>query len=183
MFSKSSSRVGRRVRLSAFTLAEVLVAMGIGVAMLGAVMLSSIELYKNISAGADYRNIHKNARDSLAYLSRDIRSCSNVYSFATDNLALDIVNSSGGISRVQYQLVNQNLTRTETTPPSGGVSTQKTLSDNITSVDFERWTKPGTPATSSANTYEIRVFLTMTNSSPFRSASDLLQTRVCLRNK
>ncbi|MDD2708563.1 MAG: prepilin-type N-terminal cleavage/methylation domain-containing protein [Verrucomicrobiae bacterium] len=170
-----SRRAGRR----AFTLVEVMVAMGIGVAMMGAVTLASIELYKNFSAGINYRNVHENARTSLAYLSRDIRSASNLVNFASNDITMDVVNSGGGVSRVRYQLVSQNLIRTVTV---SGSTLQKQLTDNVTTINFERYTKPGTPATSNANTYEIRVSLVITNSSAFRVASDLLQTRVRLRN-
>ncbi len=165
-----------------FTLVEVMIVMGIGVTMLGMASLSTVELYKAFSGAVDYRNIHENARQSLAYLSRDIRAASNLVSFATSDITLNVVNSTGGLSSVRYQLVNNNLQRTATT---GSVVLTNLLTDNVTLIAFEPWTNPGSPSSTVADTFEIRVSLTVTNTAPFRSvaATDLLQVRALMRNK
>lgn len=168
--------------LFAFTLGEVVVSMGIGMALLGFAALTMVSLYQDFTGAMAYRNIHENARLSLAFLSRDIRSASNLVAFASSDITLNVVNSDGSVGSVRYQLINNNLQRTATT---GAVTVTNMLTDNVTSVNFERWTDPGTPATQNSNTYEIRVELTITNLSNLRviSATDLLQSRALMRNK
>ncbi len=179
MFIKINWR--RKLDQLAMTLLEIMIAMTIGVTMLGMAVASSVELYKNFAAATAYRNIHEDARKSLAFISRDIRSASNVSSFASSAITLQVINSTGAVDTIRYQLINSNLVRSVTTGTS--TFTTNLLTDNVTYVNFERWTNPGAPASDNTDTYEIRASLTVTNSSSFRISSDLLQTRVLMRNK
>ncbi len=158
-----------------------MVAVGIGVTMLGMSTLVTVDLFKDFAAATAYRDVHEQARRSLAYLSRDLRATSNVVSLASSDMTLAVLDATGGVDTVRYSLVNQNLQRTSVA--GGSMMTTNLLTDDVTTVVFDPWTKPGTAATSTANTFEIRVYLTITNTSSFRVASDLLQTRVRLRNK
>lgn len=167
--------------MTAFTLVETMVAAGVGVTMLGMATLVMVDLYKDFAAASAYCRVHEQARRSMAFMSRDLRATSNVVAFSTTDLQLAVLNATGGVSTVRYRLVNQNLQRTSVSGSS--VTTTNLLTDDVTSVVFERWTKPGTLAISTTNTFEIRAYITITNSSSFRVASDLLQTRIRLRNK
>jgi hypothetical protein len=163
----------------AFTLLEIMVGMAIGISLVGMVTISSATLFRDFRAANEYRNIHENARYSLAYLSRDIRCGISCTAFSSNDITLSILGINGTTNTVRYYLSSQNLMRAETI---GGVTTTKQMTDNITNITFERYTNPGAPATTLADTYEIRALFYVTNSNA-RVASDLLQTRVLMRNK
>jgi prepilin-type N-terminal cleavage/methylation domain-containing protein len=167
-------------RMRGFTLVEAMVAMTVGATMIGLATLTSVDLLKSFTAANEYRNIHENARRSLAFMTRDFRSATNLVSFASNDITISILDSTGGIDTVRYYLVSSNLTRRLT---SGGTSTNITLTDHVTSISFERWTNPGQIASNTTNTYELRAYLTITNSGTFRKTTDLLQSRVLMRNK
>lgn len=179
---------------SAMTLVEIMISMTIGVTMIGLTVGTMTELYKNFAAAEAYRNVHKEARRSLAFLTRDIRAATNLVAFSptsgnsANDITFSVLNSMGAVDTVNYKLVANNLQRTAT---SGGVTTTTNLlTENVTTVSFERWTNPGAQATNGtyasqlSKTYEIRVSLQITNNFTFfRTASDLLQARVLMRNK
>ncbi len=169
---------------TAFTLSEMMIASTIAVTVMGLAVASSIGLFKNFIAVENYRNIHDEARRSLALINRDIRASSNLTFTSSNNVTLGVMNSAGTIDTVQYRLQGLFLQRT-ITPAGGGAATTETLTTNITTVTFERWTNPGTLATTDANTYELRVSMMVSNTSAFKAVevSDLLQTRVLMRNK
>ena len=187
LFIKFLSPVACKQR-SAMTLVEMMIAMAVGVTILGMATGTTVELYKNFAAAEAYRNVHKEARRSLEYLSHDIRASSSLSNFVgTSEITLNVLNTTGGTDSVNYKLVGLNLQRTVA---SGGVTfTTNLLTEHVTNIAFERWTNPGIPATNgttaaqSADTYEIRASLFITNTTVFRVSSDLLQTRAKMRNK
>jgi Tfp pilus assembly protein PilW len=181
----------RRFRLAlkqtGFTLVEVMVASTIGMALIGMTILTTTNLYKDLAAANAYRDIHENARKSISVLSRDIRSAVNVNSTDPVNLSMSVVGLTGTTNTVQYYLQDSSidptikvLVRAETI--NGSISTN-VLTDHATSVNFQYWSNPGTLASSANDTFEVRAFLAITNSGTFRISSDLLQTRVLMRNK
>lgn len=167
-----------------FTFIEVMIALALAISTIGVATVISVDLYKEFSAAIAYRNVHQNARKSLAYMSRDLRAGIALTAFATSDISFTKLSSTATTNTIRYYLSSQNLMRSET---QASVTTTTNLTDNVTSVTFERWTNPGTPSTTLADTYEIRAFLTVTNSvvtnSVFRISTDLLQTRVLMRNK
>ena len=170
----------RRRNLLAVSLVETMVAMAVGVTAIGLTVAATTDLYKKFTAASAYRNIHKDARKALAFISRDIRSATNLTSFATSDITMDVMDSSSAIASIRYQLINDNLIRTKTL---SGVITTNSLTENVTAITFERWNNPGVLAANNTETHEIRVYLTVTNAYAFRTVSDLLQTRVLMRNK
>ncbi len=169
------------------TLVEMMIAMTIGVTILGLATGTTVDLYKSFAAAEAYRNVHKEARRSLEFLSRDIRASSNLNAWASNDITLAVMNSTGVIDTVNYKLVNNDLQRTVT---SGGVtSITNLLTEHVTQIIFEPWTNPGVYSTNSAGVvdpnkaYEIRTTLFITNTTYFRISSDLIQTRAKMRNK
>ncbi len=159
----------------------MMVAATIGVTMLGLSMSAMVQLYKQYSAAQAYRNIHENARHSLALMSKDLRSSIGLSSFASNDVTFSVLDSSGGTNAVRYWLQSGNLIRSFT-PGSGSAATEQ-LTDNVTSISFERWERPGQPAYDNSSAFEVRAFLTISNTSFFQIESDLLQTRILMRNK
>jgi hypothetical protein len=112
-------------------------------------------------------------------MSKDIRSATQVASFSgNDDITFQVMQSDGTVRNIRYSLSGQRLLRNDQTANS-----TIQLTDSVTSVLFERWNNPGQMATSASDTYEVRVYLTITNSGLFTFATDLLQTRVLMRNK
>jgi len=169
-----------RKTCAAFTLSEMMIATTIGVSLLGMATLSSVGLMKNFASATAYRNVHNDARKALASMNRDFRASTNLTAFASDDITLTVMDISGTAATCRYRLVNGVLQRTYTL---GATTTTKDLTKNVTGVTFERWNNPGTTATSNTDTYELRVALTVTNTSAFHVVTDLLQTRVLMRNK
>lgn len=176
---------------ASFTLAEVMVAMTIGMIMMALTIGTSVDLYKDLSAANAYRNIHENARKSLAYLSRDLRAAISVGSVNSTNLQMTVINtsSSGAVitNAIRYYL------KTSTSDPtikvlnrqvsSNGTTNETEMTDHATYVNFEYWSNPGNAAANAGETFEVRASLSITNTSAFRISTDLLQTRVLMRNK
>ncbi len=176
-----------RRRIQAFTLVEVMVAMAIGVTMIGLAMGASVDLYKDFTAANAYRGIHENARKSLAYLSRDLRSAIGVTSVNTTNLSMTVISITGTTNTISYSLkastydpairvLNRQVT-------AAGVTTNIALTDHATDVTFEYWENPGNGAAVAGDVFEVRAVLFVTNTSGFRISTDRLQTRVLMRNK
>jgi hypothetical protein len=177
--SKRVSKFRRLLGRHAFTLSEVMISVGVGSGMLAISILSSVDLMKRYESATQYRNLHENARQSMAIMSKDIRSATQVASFSgNDDITFQVMQSDGTVRNIRYSLSGQRLLRNDQTANS-----TIQLTDSVTSVLFERWNNPGQMATSASDTYEVRVYLTITNSGLFTFATDLLQTRVLMRNK
>lgn len=184
----SNNFTPRRRLAAAFTLLEAMIAVTIGVTMMGLAALTSVDLMKNFTAAEAFRNIHDEARRSMERLSRDIRSGIAVTGFpsaastasTTNEMSLSVMSSTDATNLVRYYLANNKLMRDETV---AGVTTSTNLTDNVTSVQFTRYARPGQLATTTNDAIEIRVSLTITNSTSFRTSTDLLQARVMMRNK
>lgn len=173
-----------RLKLRGFTLVEMVIAVGVGCMMLGMVSLIFVEMMKKFEVTSQFRNIHENARHSLALLTRDIRCSTNLSSYTGSNdITLKVKQSDDTIHDIRYYLSGNNLMRNDA---QLGVTTK--LTDAVTTIDFQRWTNPGTLASGSSDTYEIRVYLTLTNDWAFNVSgenisTDLLQARALMRNK
>ncbi len=166
------------------TLVETLIAVAVGGVILGAVASTSVELYKNLISAEAYSQVHEEARRAIALVSRDLRCGVDVTSTSSNALDLDTLNASGTTVGVHYFLQNNpSVPGTLLLMRRSGSAAAETLTQYATSVLFEYWANPGNPATSAASTFEVRVFLTITNVGNFRVSTDLLQTRVLMRNK
>lgn len=169
---------------SSFTLIEVVVSVGVGCLLLGMVSVIFVEMMKKFEVATQFRNIHENARQSLAVITKDIRSSTNLSNFTGSNdITLKVKQADGTIHDVRYFLSGQNLMRTD----SALAQTRK-LTESVTTVDFQRWNNPGVLASGASDTFEIRVYLTITNDWAFNVAgeniaTDLLQSRALMRNK
>jgi type II secretory pathway component PulJ len=185
--SDNSMKLFKSRRLAAFTLSEVMIAATIGATMMGLAIMTTTNLYKDWTSANAYRDIHENARRSIAVLSRDIRSGVQVSTINPTNLSLSVVGLTGTTNSVQYFLqpstVDTNMNVLVRVENAGGTAVTNVLTDHATYVNFQYWANPGTLATSAGETFEVRAYLAITNTSTFRISSDLLQTRVLMRNK
>jgi hypothetical protein len=182
--SSFNSFLLKKKATQSFTLVEVIISVGVGCLMLGMVCVISAEMMKKMEVATQFRNIHENARRSLAVLTKDIRSSTNLVSYSGNNdITLKVKQSDGTIHDVHYYLSGAYLMRTDST-----ASHTDQLTDSVTSIDFQRWNNPGILATGASDTFEIRVYLTITNDWAFNVAgeniaTDLLQARALMRNK
>lgn len=169
-----------RVRRAGVTLAEILVTTAIAGTMMSLSLGTMVQLYRSFGGMEAYRSVHENARRSMATFSRDIRSASALTSYASDDITFSAIDSSGGTNAIRYRVVNGFLQRTTGT----GMSAQtQVLTENVTAVRFERWTRPGMLAANNTDSFEIRAVLVITNATFYRVSTDTLQTRVLMRNK
>ncbi len=166
----------RKLNCSGLTFAEMMIATTIGVTVLVLATESFVTLYKNIYSATAYRNVHEDARRSLAWISKDVRASSNIVSWVSNDITLTTLDSTGGAANVRFYLSNSQLLRT-----SG--SRTNTLTQNLTSMDFSLYNKAGGTTTGLTNAYEVRAYLAVSNVSSYRISSDILQTRVRMRNK
>jgi hypothetical protein len=159
----------------------MLVTVAIVGTMMGLSFGTMVQLYRNFGAVDAYRSVHENARRSVAKLSSDLRSGSSLTSYATNDITFSAVDSSGNSKTVRYRVVSGLLNRTVT--PSSGAATTEVLTENVTALSFERWTRPGLPAAVNDDAFEVRAVLGITNAAFYRISTDTLQTRVKMRNK
>src|SRR5688572_21557396 len=78
-----------------FTLVEITIASFIGMAMIGMAVLTSVNLFKDLAAANAYRDIHENARRSLAMLSRDLRASIGVTGTNAVDLNMTAIGTDG----------------------------------------------------------------------------------------
>lgn len=179
MCTEHTCRV-RRGRIAGYTVAEVVIAAGIGAIVAGVVLTTGVSLFREFTAESAYREVHQNARHAMAYLTRDLRAGAEMVGYTPTDITLRFINMYGHTNTVRYYLQNDRFMRREM---GVGSTNELELTDNVTSVQFKRFTNPGAEATTLADTYELRAFLTITNRGSRRIVSDLLQTRVLFRNK
>jgi len=139
-FKPTNAKPGRR---SGFTLAEMLVAMGIGSILL--LFASSFYLFslRSFASMANYMDLNRKGRNASDLISRDLRSALSVQSLVNNQLVL---NEPGGTNcTYTYDATQGTLTRI------AGTRTQVLLTgiaSNSFAFSFYR------PSTNAAPTYE-----------------------------
>ena len=162
-----------------FTLVELMIAMTVGVLVIGLTMESFINLYKSMCSGWAYCTIHQDARSSLDWMSRDMRASTGVVAWISNDITVVSLDSTGGTANIRYMLNSNQLLRIYTL---GSTSTNK-LTHNTVALTFQLYNKAGGLTTTPANTYEIRTYMQISNVSSYQTVGDLLQTRIRMRNK
>ena len=105
-----------RVRPSAFTLVEMMIAIAISVVVVGAIVMLSIISAQNFVATSNYVQMNDQSRIALDLISREIRNASELLAFNTNNpVYLQLTNSIKGTgATITYDASASTLTLSRT---------------------------------------------------------------------
>lgn len=105
-----------RRRVTAYTLLEMLVAMGIGIVMLGMVATISVDTMLNFAAMGNYVNLADQNRNAMDVIGREVRDSNALVAFSTNNPSyLELSNSiSGTITTLSFDINSNTLTMSKT---------------------------------------------------------------------
>jgi hypothetical protein len=94
-----SASLARRSKFSGFTLVEMMVAVGVGIAVVGAMVMLSITTSWNYTATANYVQMDDQSRLALDKIGREIRNSTALLSFSTGSpQTLQFTNANAGDS-------------------------------------------------------------------------------------
>ncbi|MBW8864006.1 MAG: prepilin-type N-terminal cleavage/methylation domain-containing protein, partial [Verrucomicrobia bacterium] len=89
--------LARRPKSSGFTLVEMMVAVGVGTAVVGALVMLSITTSWNYTATANYVQMDDQSRTALDKIGREIRNSTALLSFSTGSpQTLQFTNANAG---------------------------------------------------------------------------------------
>jgi type IV pilus assembly protein PilW len=164
--------------ITGFTLTELMVAMGIGMAVLAAVTTTFMAQAKFYNAQEQINEMQQNARGALDIITRELKMAGYkpnggtfegvTYSTAQLLIQADL-DSSGGISSSStaneqityaYDSANNQITRKR------GTGTAEVLADNITAFTFSYYDGSGASTTTSANVRQVKVNITARTAKP-----------------
>lgn len=115
-------------RRSGMTIAEILMAIGIGSLVLVALMSFSAFSGRSFAALANYTELEANSRKALDMLSRDLRRATTLTSFTSKRMAM--VDGAGVSTVYEFNTTDKKLTRTV----AGG-----TTEDLLTGVEWSQF--------------------------------------------
>jgi len=148
MFISRSSTLNRlrRVRRSAWTLVEMMVALACAGILLAAFVAITLSVASTMVSVGNYNDLNKGSRQTLDQLSRDVRNASSVSSASTTNF-LQLTNtypyygaSYVGTNVITYSWDGSQVTRTWVTNgvTAGGVTTLLTNCDSFSLSYYQR---------------------------------------------
>jgi prepilin-type N-terminal cleavage/methylation domain-containing protein len=108
-----SARMARKPLSAAFTLTELLIAMGIGGIILAAVVLTSITFARGFAGMFNYTDMNMTSRYAMDQISRDVRGATAVLPSPTNSLQLATINPAVTITYT-YDPAAGTLQRTKT---------------------------------------------------------------------
>jgi len=111
----NNSKKARQKALLGMTVAEMVVAAGVGsivLTFLAAIFMTSVRSFAEVS---NYLAMDRTSRSSLDEMTQKIREASDVTSFTANSLALVITDTNGVSSTVTYAWDEANATLSETT--------------------------------------------------------------------
>jgi type IV pilus assembly protein PilW len=174
---RSGSRMKFR-NIEGFTLAELMVSMGIGMVILAAVTTTFMSQTKIYNAQEQVNEMQQNARGVLDIITRELKMAGykpngggfNGVTYSTTQLTVQAdLDSSGAISTSStdseqitylYDSANQRITRAV---GSGGA---QILADNITAFTFSYLDSTGTATAISANIRQVSITITAKAAKP-----------------
>lgn len=194
-----------------FTLVEMIISMAASSLVIAMAALSFTNLYKLYFIEQGYRNIHDDARKSVALIDRDVRRAltltnmtgaqlpANVsQDFSTNFLCIYIpatVSGDEAANIVLYKTVPVTvpgysspvgvLYRYVYTNTATAPIQSYQVTRNPVNIDFSFYKDPGQKATSALvnDTYEVRTFLIISNQVLKTISTDRIQVRTKIRNK
>jgi len=161
-----------------FTLTELMVSMGIGMAMLAAVTTTVMLQTKTYNAQQQINEMEQNARGVLDVITRELKmagykpnggSFSGVTYSTTQLMIQTDLDASGGISTsttaneqitYAYDSTNKQITR------AVGTGSALVLADNITAFTFSYLDSTGASTTTSANIRQVSISITARTANP-----------------
>jgi len=161
-----------------FTLTELMVSMGIGMAMLAAVTTTVMLQTKTYNAQQQINEMEQNARGVLDVITRELKmagykpnggSFSGVTYSTTQLMIQTDLDASGGISTsttaneqitYAYDSTNKQITR------AVGTGGALVLADNITAFTFSYLDSTGASTTTSANIRQVSISITARTANP-----------------
>ena len=161
-----------------FTLTELMVSMGIGMAMLAAVTTTVMLQTKTYNAQQQINEMEQNARGVLDVITRELKmagykpnggSFSGVAYSTTQLMIQTDLDASGGISSsttaneqitYAYDSTNKQITR------AVGSGSALVLADNITAFTFSYLDSTGASTTTSANIRQVSISITARTANP-----------------
>lgn len=125
---------------SGWTLVELMIATGLGMVILGAVLATTIFVSRSFAIIGNYHDLDKDSRHTLDVLSRDIRSISNLTAFSSSptSARITLVDMTG--NQIDYKWNGTNFTRSITTPGAGSAITTVMLKncDYLSVSNYQR---------------------------------------------
>ncbi|MDB6019064.1 MAG: hypothetical protein JWR19_3553 [Pedosphaera sp.] len=139
LIQKARARKGR----AGWTLAEMLVAVGLGTLILASVGAVYMFMARTLDATANYAELDRQSRNALDYMSQDIRQCGGLTNFDANNLWF--TNQDGSLLRYTFDANAQTLSYTNVLKTNGGVLLKGCVFWKTT--EFMRTPVPGTTMT------------------------------------
>jgi type II secretory pathway pseudopilin PulG len=135
-------------KATAFTLIEILVAMGIGFVLLAVVGSLSLWSGRSFAAMANYADLDNNSRNALDRLTREIREVKGLSTYTTNatQKELKLVDKDGQFLYYRYNAPAQTLTRVK-----NGVS--EVLLEDCTIMNFSLYQR--NTVSNSFNQYQV----------------------------
>jgi len=170
-----------------FTLVELLVAMGIGIIIMGAIYTTCVSQQKSYRITEAASALQQNVRAAMHFMESDIRMAgydpkrSGNFGFAVIaadriTMSMDTANENGIVDTTEtisyaYDSASKTLRR------KAGAGAQ-VLAENITGLGFTYWTDSGTTTASLSGVRAVEISVTASEGGHERS----LTTRVRCRN-
>ncbi len=203
--------LSENARKEGFTLVEVIISMGVSAIFLAMATVTYVNFYRIFYTQLGYRDIHDDARKTVAIIDRDVRKClslANVGGFAYPNsvssnfstnfLGLFIPAATDGSQSQQYILyrtANKQVRGYDTpvavlyrdvyTNTAGSPILSQQITRYPVNIDFSFFKDPGQRATTALvdDTVEVRTFLMISNQVMKTISTDRIQVRSKIRNK
>ena len=189
MTSTIQSRVRNARSRSGFTLAEVMVASALSVALLTAVLSSVIFMTKSGYQTVSYTDIEAQTRKGLELFARDVRMASDIIWNSQSEIVLTIPMQAGNETvRYSYNDATKVFTRQRLTPAAG---TPELLFSGIETLTLSGFKITGAPvnfddlAVAANETKQIQLTVTSARTRTTLAAvhGNVLSARFILRNK
>lgn len=138
--SRISSNFQQAQHRSGWTLVELMIAMTLGMIVMGVVILTIIFVQRSFAIVGNYHDLDKDSRQTLDVLSRDIRSISNLTTFTSSSTSARITLVDMVGNQIDYKWNGSNFTRSVTAPGAGSAITTVVLKncDYLSISNYQR---------------------------------------------
>ncbi|WP_414660669.1 type II secretion system protein J [Horticoccus sp. 23ND18S-11] len=188
----SIPRRSRSAASAAFTLVELLVAVGLSGAVLAGILTTSVQLMRNNVRIAHYSEMDTQVRRAFEQLGTDLKSAKSLKWNGASDITVTIPRSNGTTSEFTYCWSSTSLSFFRV-PGSSSASTSQRIElirgiparpDGGPGLSFSRLTASGTAATTDLATKRIEVSATVSRSATGAArATSAVSATFTLRNK
>ena len=184
-FPNAMPRVDRLHRSGGWTIAEVLIASGIGAIFLVGVVLTSISSIRNFAGMYNYTDMSMDSRMAMDQIARNIRSARGVYLQAANILTLTNFAGTGTITYTftpsTRTLICDQTGRTTTTVLTDCESWQVALYQRTPAPDYHNTTN-STPGTIPTKLLSMKWTCSRTIMGRKLNTETVQEARIVLRN-